>query len=71
MQVSSGGNSELNLKDRDAVSAFEKPKHVILDAAKGGGILANATYPVEFLSENMRIHVNMLDANLAAMSVRH
>ncbi|MDV7991230.1 GDP-L-fucose synthase [Rhodococcus sp. IEGM 1374] len=61
-------SSELDLKDRDAVFAlFEetKPKTVVLAAAKVGGILANSTYPVDFLSDNLRIQVNVLDAALA------
>ncbi|MDF2664795.1 MAG: GDP-fucose synthetase [Microbacterium sp.] len=37
----------------------------MLAAAKVGGILANSTYPVDFLSDNMRIQVNVLDAALA------
>lgn len=58
-------SAELNLTDRPAVSAFfaeVKPRYVILAAAKVGGILANKTYPVDFLSENLRIQVNVLDA---------
>ncbi|MDV8055982.1 GDP-L-fucose synthase [Rhodococcus sp. IEGM 1343] len=61
-------SSELDLKDRDAVFAFfeeTKPATVVLAAAKVGGILANSTYPVDFLSENLRIQVNVLDAALA------
>ena len=61
-------SSELDLKDRDAVFAFfeeTKPKTVVLAAAKVGGILANSTYPVDFLSDNLRIQVNVLDAALA------
>ncbi|WP_424346466.1 GDP-L-fucose synthase family protein [Kocuria sp. CH-021] len=60
-------SSELDLKDRDAVFAFfaeAKPRYVVLAAAKVGGILANSTYPVDFLSENLRIQVNVLDAAL-------
>jgi len=56
---------ELDLKDRDAVFGFfaaAKPKYVVLAAAKVGGILANSTYPVDFLSDNVRIQVNVLDA---------
>ena len=56
---------ELDLKDRDAVFAFfaeTKPRYVVLAAAKVGGILANCTYPVDFLSDNLRIQVNVLDA---------
>ncbi|ANP71461.1 GDP-L-fucose synthase family protein [Cryobacterium arcticum] len=60
-------SAELDLKDRDAVFAFFKettPKYVVLAAAKVGGILANSTYPVDFLSDNLRIQVNVLDAAL-------
>jgi GDP-L-fucose synthase len=58
-------SSELDLKDREAVFEFfeqSKPRYVILAAAKVGGILANNTYPVDFLSDNLRIQVNVLDA---------
>ena len=58
-------SAELDLKDRDAVFAFfakTKPRYVVLAAAKVGGILANNTYPVDFLSDNLRIQVNVLDA---------
>lgn len=61
-------SAELDLKDREAVFAYMaeiKPKYVVLAAAKVGGILANSTYPVDFLSDNMRIQVNVLDAALA------
>ncbi len=58
-------SAELDLKDRDAVFDFfaqEKPRYVVLAAAKVGGILANNTYPAEFLSENLQIQVNVMDA---------
>lgn len=58
---------ELDLKNRDAVFDFfaqAKPQYVVLAAAKVGGILANSTCPVDFLSENVRIQVNVLDAAL-------
>ncbi|KQR05992.1 GDP-fucose synthetase [Arthrobacter sp. Leaf145] len=58
-------SAELDLKDREAVFALfaeTKPRYVVLAAAKVGGILANNTYPVDFLSENLRIQVNVLDA---------
>lgn len=61
-------SAELDLKDRDAVFAYMgeiKPKYVVLAAAKVGGILANSTFPVDFLSDNMRIQTNVLDAALA------
>lgn len=60
-------SAELDLKDRDAVFAFfakNTPRYVVLAAAKVGGILANSTYPVDFLSDNLRIQVNVLDAAL-------
>ncbi|RPE85245.1 GDP-L-fucose synthase [Curtobacterium sp. PhB137] len=58
-------SSELDLKDRDAVFAFfagQKPKYVVLAAAKVGGIMANNTFPHDFLSENLQIQVNVMDA---------
>jgi GDP-L-fucose synthase len=58
-------SSDLDLKDRDAVFEFfaqSTPRYVVLAAAKVGGILANNTYPVDFLSDNLRIQVNVLDA---------
>lgn len=58
-------SKELDLTDRDAVFEHfrrERPRYVALAAAKVGGILANSTYPVDFLSENVRIQVNVLDA---------
>jgi GDP-L-fucose synthase len=60
-------SSELDLMNRDKVFAYfekNKPTYVVLAAAKVGGILANNTYPVDFLSDNLRIQVNVLDAAL-------
>jgi GDP-L-fucose synthase len=57
--------SELDLTDPRAVDAFfeaEGPEYVFLAAAKVGGILANATYPVDFLRENLSIELNVMDA---------
>ena len=59
--------SEMDLTDRDAVFEFfsaTKPKYVVLAAAKVGGILANSTYPVDFISDNLRVQVNVFDAAL-------
>jgi GDP-L-fucose synthase len=56
---------ELDLLDRDSVFEFlakEKPDAVIIAAAKVGGIHANSTFPVEFLSENLQIETNLMDA---------
>ena len=61
-------SAELDLREREAVFDFfarEKPTNVILAAAKVGGIAANSTFLVDFLSENLRIQVNVLDAALA------
>jgi len=61
--------SELDLLDRKAVFEFvsaEKPHAIIVAAAKVGGIHANNTYPVQFLSENLQIETNLMDAAHAA-----
>jgi GDP-L-fucose synthase len=61
--------SELDLLDRKAVFEYlanEKPDAVVIAAAKVGGIHANDTYPVEFLSENLQIETNLMDASHAA-----
>ena len=63
--VVGASSSELDLTDRDAVLdyfATTRPAYVALAAAKVGGILANDTYPVDFLSDNLRIQTNVLDA---------
>ena len=60
-------SAELDLTDRPAVFDFfreTQPRHVVLAAAKVGGILANSTYPVDFLSDNLRIQTNVMDAAL-------
>jgi GDP-L-fucose synthase len=61
--------TELDLLDRKAVFEFlaqEKPDSVVIAAAKVGGIHANDTFPVEFLSENLQIETNLMDAAHAA-----
>lgn len=60
--------AELDLADRNAVLEFfqdEQPEHVILAAAKVGGIAANMAQPVEFLLENLKIQNNVLEGVLA------
>jgi len=57
---------DLNLLDRNATFAFLneiKPTTVIDAAAKVGGIGANNSNPVEFLSENIQIQTNLMDAS--------
>ena len=56
---------QLDLCDRRAVYDFmdqHKPDGVIIAAAKVGGMYANIDYPVEFLSENIQIQTNLMDA---------
>lgn len=57
--------SELDLRNQSAVNAFfseHKPAYVFMAAAKVGGILANDTYPADFLGENLAIQTNLIDA---------
>lgn len=53
----------LDLTDQAAVKEFfaqEKPEYVFLAAAKVGGILANNTYPAQFIYENLQIQNNII-----------
>lgn len=61
--ITTRSHGELDLADQVAVAAFfarEKPKHVLLAAARVGGILANATFPAEFIHANLAIQTNVL-----------
>ena len=56
-------HSELDLLDQKAVADFfsqEHPDYVFLAAAKVGGIMANSTYPADFLYENLMIETNII-----------
>ena len=58
--------AEVDLKDQTAIRrwlADNKPEAVFLAAAKVGGILANDTYPAEFLYDNLMIEANIIDAS--------
>jgi len=58
-------HAELDLTDQSAVEAFfrsQRPDYVFLAAAKVGGILANATYPADFIRENLQIQCNVIDS---------
>lgn len=58
-------SQELDLTDRSAVFDYisqHSPDVIIDAAAKVGGIHANSSYPAEFLSDNLLIQVNLLDA---------
>ncbi len=53
-------HSELDLTNQQAVNNFfetDRPEYIFLAAAKVGGILANSTYPAEFIYENIMIEV--------------
>ena len=57
-------HSELDLMDQQAVREFfrsERPEYVFLAAAKVGGILANNTYPAEFIHNNLVIQDNVIN----------
>jgi GDP-L-fucose synthase len=56
---------ELDLTDQSAVAGFfarERPQYVLLAAARVGGILANNTYPADFLRQNLAIQTNVIDS---------
>ncbi len=58
-------HAELDLTDAAAVKRFfaeEQPEYVVLAAAKVGGILANNTYPADFIRENLIIQMNVIEA---------
>jgi GDPmannose 4,6-dehydratase/GDP-L-fucose synthase len=62
-------HAELDLTDQAAVRAFmadQRPDVVILAAAKVGGILANNTYPADFIYENLMIECNVIHQAFAA-----
>lgn len=61
--------SELDLLDQQAVfdwAAREKPDAVFMAAARVGGILANSTYPADFLYDNLVIQSNVIEASRRA-----
>lgn len=58
-------HAELDLCDQGAVRDFfaaHRPEVVVLAAAKVGGIHANATYPAEFIAQNLQIQTNVIDS---------
>ena len=59
-------SAELDLRERYQVDDFfekEKPDYVFLAAAKVGGIVANDTYPADFIRDNIMIQTNVIDAS--------
>jgi GDP-L-fucose synthase len=68
-EILTATRAELDLCDQAAVRAWmrdRRPDAVFLAAAKVGGILANATYPTDFLYENLMIEANVIEAAFRA-----
>jgi GDP-L-fucose synthase len=64
-EVITAGREVVDLKRQDQVEAWmakEKPDAIFLAAAKVGGILANDTYPADFLYDNLMIETNIIQA---------
>ena len=60
-------SDQLDLRNRDQVFDFvseTSPSVVVIAAAKVGGIVANSTFPYDFISQNLQIQTNLLDACL-------
>jgi GDP-L-fucose synthase len=58
-------HAELDLVDPAAVRRFfqeQQPEYVFLAAARVGGIVANSTYPAEFIYQNLMIQTNVIQA---------
>jgi GDP-L-fucose synthase len=71
--VLTAARDELDLLDQRAVRAWfeaEAPDAVFLAAAKVGGILANDTYPADFLYDNLMIEANVIEAAHRAGTAR-
>lgn len=65
VDILKAGRDVVDLEDQAAVRAFmkrERPDTILLAAAKVGGILANATYPADFLYDNLMIEANIIEA---------
>lgn len=63
--IITASRSELNLLDQDAVNQFfknQKIDYTIVAAAKVGGIIANSSFPADFLYENLTIATNVIHA---------
>lgn len=65
VEILTAGRDQLDLRNQAAVERYmadTRPEVVIVAAAKVGGILANDTYPAEFLYENLMIEANLIHA---------
>ncbi len=63
------GRNEVDLTSRSDVAHFmrdQRPDAVIMAAAKVGGIMANSTYPADFIQDNLRIATNVVEQAHAA-----
>ena len=68
-EILTAGREVLDLRDQAATKAFfdrNRPEVVVLAAAKVGGILANDTYPADFLYDNLVIETNVIGAAFQA-----
>ena len=68
-EILTAGRDQLDLKDQRATLdwiAREKPDAVFLAAAKVGGILANDSYPADFLYDNLVIEANIIEGSYRA-----
>ncbi|WP_327189092.1 GDP-L-fucose synthase [Streptomyces xinghaiensis] len=68
-EVVTRGRDELDLRDAARTESFlrdVRPDAVVLAAAKVGGIMANSTYPVQFLEDNLRIQLSVIAGAHAA-----
>jgi GDP-L-fucose synthase len=62
-------HTDLDLLDKTSVDSFfttERPEYVFLAAARVGGILANNTYPADFIRDNLVMQTNVIEASRAA-----
>src|SRR5688572_6476894 len=65
VRVLTPSRSVLDLRDRGSVDRFfaaERPHYVFMAAAKVGGIVANDSYPADFIRDNLEIQTNVIDA---------
>ncbi len=63
--IATRSHADFDLTNQQAVNAFfekEKPEYVFLAAAKVGGILANSTFPAEFIYSNLMVQNNTINA---------
>ena len=63
--IVTAGSGKLDLRDQSAASEFvaeQRPDCMVIAAAKVGGIIANSTYPAEFLYDNLMIASNLIHA---------